>query len=107
LQLFLLRTCWQDRARFLLSYRSLALSASNSTGRQVLSSDETTSGSVPALAKSVLFIFSDDFEGTIDAVDYEGAVDSHLELPMLPKGESYEEIEYTITAGSMRIIMVV
>jgi len=64
----------------------------------------TTSGSVRAGARGVVFIFSSDFTGTVNGIAWAGATDAFYSPP-IQAGDSFEEIPYTITAGSIRIIV--
>lgn len=64
----------------------------------------TTSGTVAARAKSVTFIFSSDFVGTVKGVAFTGAADSSITLNTPQPGDVLSSIAYTVTAGSVRIV---
>jgi hypothetical protein len=77
--------------------------------RATVYSTVTTSGSVPAGAKKIVFIFSSDFVGTIKgasqsgpAVAWTGANDSSFSPPVSDL-DTLESQVYTIASGSMRI----
>lgn len=64
---------------------------------------KTTSGTVALGAKSVVFIFSTDFAGTVLGVTYSGATDSSQSFTA-PSGDGLTAIAYTISAGSARVV---
>jgi hypothetical protein len=63
----------------------------------------SANGTVAAGKRYVEFILSSDFTGTILGTAFAGPRDVAFELPLLPVGDSYTVIAYTVTAGSMRI----
>lgn len=65
----------------------------------------TTSGSVTRGARSVTFIFSSDFAGTVAGVAFAGATDSSF-TPPIQTGDTFSAIAYTVTAGNVRIAVV-
>lgn len=77
-----------------------------STERTATGTTATGNGSVAAGAKSVEFIFSSDFAGTVLGMTFSGAADASYSLPYLPGGDTYPAIAYTIDAGSARITTV-
>lgn len=82
-----------------LNVLSNALSGSHT----VVSSIETVSGSVPAGAFSILFMFSDNFLGTVNGVSVKSipfsiTASSGKTLPLIP---------YTISTGSITIFRMI
>jgi hypothetical protein len=65
----------------------------------------TESGTVPAGAYAVDFVFSSDFAGTVGAADYSGATDARQSFEA-PHGHKLDSIDYTVDAGSIRIAVV-
>lgn len=65
---------------------------------------KTTSGTVAAGARGVLFVFSSDFTGTINGVAWAGSADSYYQPP-IQAGDTFAAIAYTVTAGTVRIIV--
>lgn len=65
----------------------------------------TTGGNVAAGAKYVNFIFSQDFTGTIGGVAFSGVTDLQVSFDA-PPGDKLKQLDYTVTAGSIRIITI-
>lgn len=65
----------------------------------------TTSGTITAGARALLFVFSSDFTGTISGVAWSGATDASYSPPV-QTGDTFAAITYTVTTGSVRIIQV-
>lgn len=59
-------------------------------------------GAIPVGQHVVTFIFSADFEGTINGVDYAGAIDASKSYGGVPF-RTLPEIPYTVAAGTARI----
>lgn len=74
------------------------LSAQLRTGSYLVSA----SGTVKGGCRSVTFIFSSDFTGTVDGLAYTGAADASMPFPAIGE-HTYGVIAYTRTAGSIRI----
>jgi hypothetical protein len=65
----------------------------------------TESGTIAAGAKSLTFVFSQDFTGTVLGVAFVGTTDSRISLDA-PAGETLTAVVYTVTAGSFRLIKI-
>jgi hypothetical protein len=65
----------------------------------------SASGSVGAGARSVTFVFSSDFSGTVLGATFAGSADSSITIAA-PSGDMLEAITYTRSAGSIRILVV-
>lgn len=76
------------------------LMATNADGSGVV---VTTSGSTRSNCKSVTFIFSSDFVGTINGIAFTGATDTAW-TPPIQTGDRWVAQTYTVAAGSMRIM---
>lgn len=63
------------------------------------------SGSVAAGAKSITFIFSLDFTGTVAGGAFTGAADTSITITA-PGADTLSAVAYTVTAGSIRIVEV-
>ena len=63
------------------------------------------SGTIPAGAKSLTFIFSSDFAGTVLGVAFAGGADSTISLTA-PVGDTLTAVVYTVSAGSYRLITI-
>lgn len=76
-----------------------------SNQRAVVVTSVSASGTVASGARSVQFIFSADFTGTIQGVAYSGATDA-----VQPFTASFNDtlgaITYTRSAGSLRIVVI-
>lgn len=68
-------------------------------------SNPTGDGNIPAGTVSVGFIFSSDFVGSIGGNPYTGAGDA-AEGFTAPDGDTLPQINYTISAGSARIVRI-
>jgi hypothetical protein len=65
----------------------------------------TSNGTIRARAKQVILIFSSDFEGTVNGVDYSDLAGWSVNFGA-PSGDDLSAITYTVTAGSIKIIRV-
>lgn len=65
----------------------------------------TTSGTVAAGCRQVIFIFSADFTGTVLGATFAGANDSSVAMAA-QTGDALTAIVYTVTAGNIRIVQV-
>lgn len=74
--------------------------------RTVAIATVSTSGSVAAGARSVEFLFSSDFAGTVDGETFAGATDYSLGPLVAPQGDTLGAIAYTRSAGSIRIVTI-
>lgn len=72
---------------------------------QVIITTANSNGTVDANARSITFIFSSTFVGTIRGVTFTGgaAADSSLTIAA-QAGDTIGPVVYTISAGSMRIV---
>lgn len=86
---------------------SATVASQPTTARTPTITRVTSSGASPVVAgaRSVTFVFSTDFVGTILAVAYTGAIQS-ITLTA-PGNDTLAAIAYTVTAGSMDIIKLV
>lgn len=66
---------------------------------------DSSNSPVPSDAKYVGFIFSPDFTGTVLGAAYAGPVDSSQDFTA-PAGDVLGDIDYTVTAGNMRIVTI-
>jgi hypothetical protein len=62
------------------------------------------SGTVAAGKRRIEFIFSSDFAGTVLGATFSGSRNLTLDFPLLPPGDSYAAVAYTVTAGSVLIV---
>ena len=65
----------------------------------------TETGTIPAGAKSLTFIFSSGFAGTLLGTAFAGGSDSTVSLTA-PVGDTLTAVTYTVTAGSFRLIQI-
>lgn len=65
----------------------------------------TSSGSVAAGAKRLVFIFSGDYSGTLLGATFAGGVDNSITLDA-GSGNQLNTVAYTVTTGSIRIVKV-
>lgn len=63
----------------------------------------TATGYVRAGTRSLIFIFSSGFTGTIQGAAFAGSTDASINIPVM-KGDTLNDVYYTVTAGSMRIV---
>lgn len=66
----------------------------------------TTNGTVSAGARSLTFIFSSDFTGTVLTTSFNGAYDKSVDIPV-PAGDTIAAVAYTVVTGNIRIVKVV
>lgn len=76
-----------------------------STQRTPSITTATASGSVPAGARKLTFIFSNDFAGSVLGSTFSGTNDASVTIDA-PAGDTLAAVAYTITAGSLRIVEV-
>jgi len=88
----------------LLALLTLSCSTLQSSNLGVAITTATTSGTVARGAKSVTFIFGSTFTGTIGDSSFAGSTDSSLHI-VAPTGDIMLEIPYTVTAGTVRIVV--
>lgn len=64
----------------------------------------TTSGTVTKGARSVTFIFSSDYTGTVAGIAFAGTTDSSFSPP-IQTGDTSSAIAYVVTTGNIRIMV--
>ena len=65
----------------------------------------TSNGTVAAGCRSLIFIFSATFVGTVNGTAFNGNTDASLQIPV-NAGDWLGPVKYTVTAGSVRIMEV-
>lgn len=74
-------------------------------GVSVESRAATTTDRIREGARSVTFLFSSDYTGTIKGIAFAGTRDVQITLEA-PDGDTLGDIAYTVTAGTLRIIQI-
>lgn len=72
-------------------------------GLTIESKSATTSDYIHQGCRSLTFIFSSSFTGTIQGIAFAGANDSSLTIPV-QTGDVLGDIRYTVTAGTLRMV---